>query len=161
MAWHVRQNRALHEHVLALTLTTLSVPWTDAEERLTVKHEADHFWRAEARIGFMERPDIPAILAECKTKGVGHRPRRRDLLRRRRNHRPREDGKGMPRWQEALVRRDGPQRRADQRLSPAAARPGGRDRPRDRDLKSSGPRLAARPAACALSELTVYLRATR
>ena len=36
MAWHVRKNRALHESVLSLTLTVLSVPWTDPEERLTV-----------------------------------------------------------------------------------------------------------------------------
>ena len=30
IAWHVRQSRALHENVLALTFTTLSVPWTRA-----------------------------------------------------------------------------------------------------------------------------------
>src|SRR6201992_3413200 len=68
--WHVRHNRALHEHVLALTLTVLSVPWTDAEERLTVERLDDNFWRAEAQRGFMERPDIHAILAECKAKGA-------------------------------------------------------------------------------------------
>ena len=47
------------------------MPWTDAGGALTVKREADNFWRAEARLGFMERPDIPAILAECKMKGGG------------------------------------------------------------------------------------------
>ena len=71
MAWHVRQNRALHEDVLALTMSTLSVPWTDPEERVTVTHEADHFWRAEARIGFMEHPDVPAILPNARSRERG------------------------------------------------------------------------------------------
>ncbi|MGB7973640.1 MAG: potassium transporter Kup [Roseiarcus sp.] len=102
MAWHVRQNRALHEYVVALTLTVLSVPWTDPEERLNLERIDDNFWRAEARRGFMERPDIHVILAECKAKGaeidlddvtyyVGHET----IV-------PRENGKGMARWQELL-----------------------------------------------------------
>jgi KUP system potassium uptake protein len=102
MDWHVRQNRALHKHVLALTLTVISAPWTDPEERLNLERIDDNFWRAEARRGFMERPDIHAILAECKAKGaeidlgdvtyyVGHET----VI-------PRENGKGMARWQEVL-----------------------------------------------------------
>ena len=102
LAWHVRQNRALHEYVLALTLTVLSAPWTDPKERLKLERIDDKFWRAEARRGFMERPDIHAILAECKAKGaeidledvtfyVGHET----VI-------PRENGKGMARWQEVL-----------------------------------------------------------
>ena len=100
--WHVRHNKALHEHVLALTLSVLSVPWTSPEERLSVERIGDSFWRAEARRGFMERPDIKAILAECKAKGaeidlddvtyyVGHET----VV-------PRENGRGMARWQEIL-----------------------------------------------------------
>ena len=80
MVWHVRQNRALHETVLALTLTVLSVPWTDPEERLTVARVDDKFWRAEARRGFMEHPDIPGILDGMQGEGRRDRPRRRDLL---------------------------------------------------------------------------------
>ena len=102
LAWHVRQNRALHEYVLALTLTVLSVPWSDSEERVRVERVDDKFWRAQARHGFMERPDIYAILKQCKAKGaeidlddvtfyVGHET----VI-------PRENGKGMARWQEVL-----------------------------------------------------------
>ena len=134
LAWHVRQNRALHEYVLALTLTVLSVPWTDPEERLSVERIDDNFWRAEARRGFMERPDIHAILAECKAKGaeidlddvtyyVGHET----VV-------PRENGKGMARWQEVLFAAMGRNAERHQRLSRIALRPGGRDRPGDRDL---------------------------
>jgi KUP system potassium uptake protein len=102
LAFHVRQNRALHQYVLAVTLTVLSVPWTDPEERLNLERIDDNFWRVEARRGFMERPDIDAILAECQAKGatidlddvtyyVGHET----IV-------ARENGRGMARWQEVL-----------------------------------------------------------
>ncbi len=53
MVWHARQNRSLHQHVLALTMTVLSVPRVDPEEQLTLKREGDHFWRAELKVRFM------------------------------------------------------------------------------------------------------------
>jgi KUP system potassium uptake protein len=102
MSWHVKQNRSLHERVLALSLTTLSVPWTRPEERVTVKHEADHFWRAEVRLGFMERPDVPAILSSCKLKGAGIDLDDVTFYVGAERVVPAEDGKGMPRWQEVL-----------------------------------------------------------
>jgi len=100
MAWHVRKNRSLHQYVLALTLTVVSTPRVAAAGRLTVERVADHYWRAEARYGFMEQPDIPALVAECRARGaeidladvtyyVGHET----IV-------PREDGGGLPLWQE-------------------------------------------------------------
>jgi KUP system potassium uptake protein len=102
LAFHVRQNKALHQYVLAVTLTVLSVPWTDPEARLNLERIDDNFWRVEAMRGFMERPDIHAILTECQAKGaaidlddvtyyVGHET----IV-------PRENGRGMARWQEVL-----------------------------------------------------------
>jgi KUP system potassium uptake protein len=102
MVWHVRQNRALHETVLALTLTVLSVPWTDTEERLSLARVDDKFWRAEARRGFMEHPDIPEILAECKAKGAEIDLDDVTFYVGSETIVPREDGKGLPRWQEAI-----------------------------------------------------------
>jgi KUP system potassium uptake protein len=102
MVWHVKQNRSLHEFVVILTLTVVSTPRVAPQERLTLTPEAPKFWRAELRYGFMEHPDVPAALAECKSRGceidlddvtyyVGHET----IV-------PREDGRGLPRWQEAL-----------------------------------------------------------
>jgi KUP system potassium uptake protein len=102
MVWHVRQNRALHETVLALTLTVLSVPWTDAKERLTVTRVGDKFWQTEARRGFMEHPDIPEILKECKAKGAEIDLDDVTFYVGSETIVPREDKKGLPRWQEAL-----------------------------------------------------------
>jgi KUP system potassium uptake protein len=102
MLWHVRHNRSLHEYVLILTLTVMSTPRIDDKDRLVLTRAAPKFWRAEVRYGFMEHPDVQGVLAESKALGcetdlddvtyyVGHET----IV-------PREDGRGLPRWQEAL-----------------------------------------------------------
>jgi KUP system potassium uptake protein len=101
LVWHVRHNRALQQHVLAITAVTEPVPWISKEKRATVTQAAPNFWRAIAHFGFMERPDIPRLLEQLKEYGctidlddvtyfVGHETVTR-----------RQDGKGLPRWQEA------------------------------------------------------------
>jgi len=102
MVWHVKHNRALHEQLFVLQVTILPVPWVKDSDRISVTEVFPKFWRAEARYGFMERPDIPALLTASKSQGcqvdlsdvtyyVGHET----VVRR-------EDGKGLPAWQEEL-----------------------------------------------------------
>jgi KUP system potassium uptake protein len=45
------------------------VPWVKDTERLTFEEIAPRFWRAAAHYGFMERPDIPALLREAQERG--------------------------------------------------------------------------------------------
>jgi KUP system potassium uptake protein len=100
MIWHVKHNRALHEHLFVLRVEILSVPWLSSGERLAIQEVAPNFWRAEAHFGFMERPHIPELLAASKSLGctieladvtyyVGHET----VI-------GRDDGMGMPGWQE-------------------------------------------------------------
>ncbi len=100
MVWHVRHNRALHEHVFVLRVEIQSVPWVSSGNRMTIRQVAPNFWRAEAHFGFMERPHIPELLAASKSLGctvdlndvtyyVGHET----VV-------GREDGLGLPAWQE-------------------------------------------------------------
>jgi KUP system potassium uptake protein len=100
MIWHVKHNRALHQHLLVMRVTILSVPWLNAGERISVRNVAPDFWRAEARYGFMERPHIPELLLASRAMGctvdlddvtyyVGHET----VIRR-------EDTRGLPAWQE-------------------------------------------------------------
>jgi len=100
MVWHVKHNRALHEHLFVLRVEILPVPWVAPRNRISVKEVAANYWRAEARFGFMERPHIPELLATSKALGctidlddvtyyVGHET----VVRR-------EDGMGLPAWQE-------------------------------------------------------------
>jgi KUP system potassium uptake protein len=102
LAWHVKHNRALHENLFVLTVSTGSVPWVKDTQRLTLGEIAPRFWRAAARYGFMERPDIPALLQQAYERGcaidlsdityyVGHET----VV-------PGEDEKALPRWVEAL-----------------------------------------------------------
>jgi KUP system potassium uptake protein len=70
LAWHVRKNRSLHEYVLILKLVVTSSPRTKPNDRVQVEKIADKFWRIEARHGFMERPNVLAVLDDCRTKGV-------------------------------------------------------------------------------------------
>ena len=102
MAWHVKHNRALHQHVIAITSTIEPIPWVADNERVTETQIAPGFWRAAARYGFMERPNVPHLLEQLRGRGcaielndvtyyVGH-----ETI----THRT--DGKGIPRWQEAL-----------------------------------------------------------
>jgi KUP system potassium uptake protein len=100
MIWHVRHNRALHEHVFVLRVEIQSVPWVSSRNRIAISEVAPNFWRADARFGFMERPHIPELLTTSKSLGctvdlgdvtyyVGHET----VV-------GREDGLGMPAWQE-------------------------------------------------------------
>ena len=102
MVWHVKHNRALHERLFILTVIIRQVPWVKDDERLAFEEVAPNFWRATARYGFMERPDIPALLAHAHARGckldlsdvtyyVGHET----IV-------PREDGAHLPRWLEAI-----------------------------------------------------------
>jgi KUP system potassium uptake protein len=101
MAWHVKHNRSLHSSLLVLSVVTQSVPWIAANERLEVTNLAPGFWRATARFGFVEHPDIPALLEQTRAFGcnldlqdvtyyVGHET----IVRR-------TDGRGLALWEEA------------------------------------------------------------
>ena len=98
MIWHVNRNRSLHQRVFVITVQAESLPWVKEENRLAFTEVAPQFWRATARYGFMERPDIPALLQKAHEGGcsldlsdvtyyVGHET----ILHR-------EDGKGLPKW---------------------------------------------------------------
>jgi KUP system potassium uptake protein len=102
LLWHLQHNRALHQEILVLTVNTASIPRVAASKRLSVQELAPNFWRADAVFGFMDQADIPALLEtakehDCKidlsdvTYYVGHG----SIMHR-------DDGKGIPRWQEAL-----------------------------------------------------------
>ncbi len=102
MAWHLQHNRSLHEKVMIINVVIEPVPWIGQDERLRFVQEAPNFWRATAYFGFMERPDIPAVLGEAKKKGcsiilddvtyyVGHET----IV-------PREDGEGLAKWRVSL-----------------------------------------------------------
>jgi len=100
LVWHLKHNRALHERLFILTVEIESVPRVRGATRLTIDEIAPNFWRARAHYGFMERPDIPALLLQARARGcmvhlddvtyyVGHET----IVHR-------EDRQGLPHWLE-------------------------------------------------------------
>jgi KUP system potassium uptake protein len=65
MIWHVKHNRALQEHLFVLNAVGESVPWIKDSERLVVREVQPNYWRGTAHFGFMEKPDIPAVLKQA------------------------------------------------------------------------------------------------
>jgi KUP system potassium uptake protein len=100
--WHVRYNRALHRHVLILSVRTESIPWIADAERLTREPLGEGFWRLSARYGFMERPDIPALLQQARAGGCRFEPDDVTYYVGHETVLHRADGTGLPTWQEAI-----------------------------------------------------------
>ena len=102
MVWHLKHNRALHERLFVLTVGTEAVPWMEDASRLTFKEIAPRFWRATARYGFMERPDIPALLRTARAGGCGIDLSDVTYYVGHETVVASDSGKGLPRWLEAL-----------------------------------------------------------
>jgi KUP system potassium uptake protein len=67
---NLKHNKVLHERVLLLTLVTVDEPHVAAAERVKVEPLTDGFWRVTVRVGFMEKPEVPPILAGCAAHGL-------------------------------------------------------------------------------------------
>jgi KUP system potassium uptake protein len=67
---HLRHNKTLLEHVVLLSVLSGNVPYVNDDERLTVADLGEGFWRVVAKYGFMERADVPQILARARAMGV-------------------------------------------------------------------------------------------
>jgi KUP system potassium uptake protein len=99
--WYVKHSNSLHHKVLTITLRTESVPWVAEADRVVFSEEAPGFWRAVTRYGFMERPDIPALVRQIAAldcpvdlESVNYFIGTQKIVRR-------EDGHGLPYWQQA------------------------------------------------------------
>jgi KUP system potassium uptake protein len=102
VAWYVQHARSLHQRVLALTVLTESTPRVPESGRFSLAQVAPGFWRAQVRYGFMERRDIPRLLAHLQApcdlgdlSAVTYFLAHETAI-------PRQDGQGLPRWQQAL-----------------------------------------------------------
>jgi KUP system potassium uptake protein len=97
VVWHLRHIRSLHGSIVIANVVTELVPYVAAEERVDVQEIAPQVWRVHVHFGFMEQPDIPALLQRAQAKGypvdssnVTYFIGRETVVRR-------EDGKGLPR----------------------------------------------------------------
>ena len=65
-----KHNKVVHERNVFLTLLTEEVPHVAEAERSAVEELGPGLWRVVARYGFMEDPDVPAVLRGLRRQGL-------------------------------------------------------------------------------------------
>jgi KUP system potassium uptake protein len=61
---HLKHNKVLHQRVILLSIVTEEVPQVPAAERLECRDLGAGCWRVVGHYGFMESPDVPALLTQ-------------------------------------------------------------------------------------------------
>jgi KUP system potassium uptake protein len=70
MLHNLKHNKVLHQRVVFLTVRTRDEPYVDDDERVSVDTLGGNFWRVSAQYGFMESPNVPALLELCAARGL-------------------------------------------------------------------------------------------
>jgi KUP system potassium uptake protein len=60
---HLKHNKVLHERVILLSIMSGDVPLVPDEDRVKCRELGEGFYELLATFGFMETPDVPAVLA--------------------------------------------------------------------------------------------------
>jgi len=67
---HFKHNQVFHAQVVLFSIRTLNVPVIEDAEMLEVRDLGHGFFRVIAKVGFMQSPDVPALLARCAAHGI-------------------------------------------------------------------------------------------
>jgi KUP system potassium uptake protein len=67
---HFKHNKVLHQQVVVLCVVTDDIPEVSDARRLRLKDFGQGFWAVTAHYGFMQTPDVPAVLRTCRTVGL-------------------------------------------------------------------------------------------
>ncbi len=60
---HLKHNKVLHQQVVLMTITSVEIPQVPEAERVTIVPRQEGFHQVTARYGFMETPDVSALMA--------------------------------------------------------------------------------------------------
>jgi len=101
VVWHLRHIHSLHGSIVIVNVVTELIPYVAAEDRVEVREIAPRVWRAHAHFGFMEQPDLHALLERAQARGYPVDSSNVTYFVGRETVVPREDGKGFPGWVEA------------------------------------------------------------
>jgi len=66
----LKHYKALHQQVIFLTIQTEEVSHLAGEERMTLEELGEGLYRLTARYGYMEEPDVPALLTRAAEQGL-------------------------------------------------------------------------------------------
>src|SRR3974390_788946 len=102
VVWHLRRIRSLHGSIVIVNVVTALAPYVRNQDRAEVHEIAPKVWRVHAHYGFMEQPDLPALLQRAQMKGYPVDPANVTYFIGRETVVPREDKKGLPRVVESI-----------------------------------------------------------
>jgi KUP system potassium uptake protein len=63
---NLKHNKVLHERIVMMTVRTLDIPRVPEEERLQIRHLEGNFHAINVQYGFLDQPNIPRALAQCR-----------------------------------------------------------------------------------------------
>jgi KUP system potassium uptake protein len=67
---NLKHNKVLHKRIVLLRVATENIPRVAGEGRIEVVDLADDFHSITVRYGFMEQPNIPGALDDCRAKNL-------------------------------------------------------------------------------------------
>jgi KUP system potassium uptake protein len=70
LAHNLRHNKVLHEHVVALMVTTQPVPYVADKDQVTIRELGFGVFDVVVRYGFMDDPNIPKALTLARERGL-------------------------------------------------------------------------------------------
>jgi len=71
---HLKHNKVLHEKVMLMSVVTEEIPQVDAADRVVCRELGEGFYQVIAHYGFMETPDVPAVLQALGKVGGNGKP---------------------------------------------------------------------------------------
>jgi len=98
---HLKHNKVLHEEVVLLSVQSAEVPDVDDADQVQVEALGQGFYRVTATYGFMETPNVPAVLAAARQAGIRAAPAETSYILGRERLLPRGTSK-MARWRKKL-----------------------------------------------------------
>ena len=67
---HLKHNKVLHERVILMSVVTREIPQVPQAERIELQSLGQGFYTLIAAYGFMESPEVPAVLAMLQPLGL-------------------------------------------------------------------------------------------
>jgi KUP system potassium uptake protein len=67
---HLKHNKVLHERVVLVSVLTEEIPTVAERDRLAFQELGSGFYQVIGRYGFMETPDVPALLASLPERSL-------------------------------------------------------------------------------------------
>jgi KUP system potassium uptake protein len=102
VVWHLRHIGSLHSSIVIVDVATELIPHVAPENQVEVREIAPRVWRAHVHYGFMEQPDLHALLQRAQGRGYPVDSSNTTYFVRRETVVPRRDGKGLPRLVESI-----------------------------------------------------------